>query len=121
MSLGDAIDVAQAAESAHKHEPHNVLVMESQNKGNDNNGRRGRKNYNNHYYTNSTGPRPTLGRGQYYSYNQQPQNRFMYPRPQGPGYGGGEWLQFTRRTKDHDTVEILETMQPFINMGQTLL
>lgn len=33
---------------------------------------------------------------------------------------GGEGLQFTRRTKDHDTVEILETMQPFINMGQTL-
>lgn len=35
--------------------------------------------------------------------------------------GGGEGLQFTRRTKDHDTVEIFETMQPFINMGQTLL
>lgn len=96
-TLGDAIDIAQAAESAHKSEPNNILAVDSRdNVRNDrSNNRRKKKGFTNNFYTNNSGPPPTLGRGQYSGVGNRGQQfspmyhaHYNYPRSQGPVYAG---------------------------------
>lgn len=98
-TLGDAIDIAQAAESAHKSESDNILAIESKNNfGNNTDNRKKKKRFTNNYYTNNSGPPPSWGRGQYFGppiaggrgqqFNPMYHPQYNYPRSQGPIYGG---------------------------------
>lgn len=105
-TLGDAIDIAQAAESAHKSESDNVLA----NFGINSENRRKRNKFTNNYNKNNSGPSttsgraqysgpaPTWGRGQYFGptitggrgqqFNHMYHPQYNYPRSQGPVYRG---------------------------------
>lgn len=116
-TLGDAIDIAQAAESAHRDEPNNIMAMEARNNfGNITDNRRKKNRYSNNQYTNNSGPSPNYTRGQYFGppsnwgrephfgssyaggrgqqFNPMYHPQYNYPRSQGPIYGGRGVSQF---------------------------